>query len=152
MITRLIIFLILVWVIAIGIGLYQSTPEITPPKDTPIPTIAPINGQELQESVNNYRIKQELPTLPTDQNLCAYAQIRAEEIKTDWSHNQFWANHCVGTGYYACGENLAQGYLTKEQTLEGWVNSPTHLRNIKSNWSATCVKCSDNFCAQEFGR
>lgn len=131
---------------------------LIPPKTYPAPTethieipVPKVDGDKLESKINDYREKHGLSKLPQDQNLCTYASKRAEEIKTEWDHVPFHQNRCSGTGYRTCGENLAKDYYTEEATLDGWLASPSHLENIKSNWSATCIKCSDNYCAEEFG-
>lgn len=36
----------------------------------------------------------------------------------------------LGYSYSFVGENIAQGYLTEQQVVEGWLASPGHCRNI----------------------
>lgn len=125
----------------------------TPPVKAPVDIQPPhVNEHNLEILVNKYRVSNGLTELPEDSNLCSYASTRAEQIKTEWDHVPFMNNRCATTGYGTCGENLAYGYSTEESTLNGWINSRSHRENLNRNWTATCIKCSGNYCAQEFGK
>ncbi len=120
-----------------------ATPVISP--------IAPVDAEVLTHQVNNFRTMHNLSVLSEEPSLCAYAEQRADQIKSEWNHDQFWADKCSKTNFALCGENLAKNYSTEEQILTGWKNSPTHMENLKKTWSSMCIRCVDGYCAQEFG-
>ncbi len=50
------------------------------------------------------------------------------------------------------GENVANGYETEEEVVEGWINSPGHCKNIMNpNFKEMGVAKSGEYWAQAFG-
>lgn len=139
--------------LAIGLSLFALlNPNQKKPTPVSVYTPAPeVNGAKLEQLVNDYRQENGLSRLPTEESLCQYAEIRAEQTKTAWNHNQFWTDSCLKTNYSYCGENLSRDFQTEQATLTAWINSPTHKENLVGTWSSMCIKCSEGFCAQIFG-
>lgn len=51
-----------------------------------------------------------------------------------------------------CGENIAQGYETEQQVVEGWLKSPDHCKNIMSReFRFMGVARIGTFWTQDFG-
>lgn len=92
---------------------------------------------EVVRLVNIEREKNGLSALKSDNSrLNKAADIRAEEILTVFSHTRPSGADCFsalieyGVKYRAAGENIAYGYRTPEEVVEGWLNSPGHRANI----------------------
>lgn len=68
--------------------------------------------------------------------LDAVAQIRAQEIVQNFSHTRPDGSSCFtaldqnGVGYMNAGENIAAGYGTPAEVMNGWMNSEGHRANI----------------------
>ena len=58
----------------------------------------------------------------------------------------------AGYKYRAAGENVAAGYRSVEEVMNGWLNSPGHCRNIMSNnYKEVGVAMVNNYWTQVFG-
>ena len=105
----------------------------------------PLSGPGVFFRVNEYRADNDLSTLETSEHTCYVAQLRSEEIATDWSHDGFWK---YTKGKSSMGENLAKGFVTDQALLEGWINSPVHKAILDNKtYDHGCVRCTDGFCA-----
>ncbi|NTV71560.1 MAG: PEP-CTERM sorting domain-containing protein [Azonexaceae bacterium] len=90
------------------------------------------------ELVNVERSFAGLSALSFDVRLQAAAEAHSLDMATH--SNCFTHDSCDGTawvtrmrGYYptgGIGENIAAGYLTPEEVVTGWMNSPGHKANI----------------------
>lgn len=121
---------------------------------TQTPIIHNLDSDKLWSLVQSWRQSQGLKPYTEDQKLCPIAQIRAQEIQTDFSHNQF--HRRFDNSSFAISENLIRKYapaytITDEQDgLRAWLESPSHLDNLKKPYLFSCLRCINNFCAQEF--
>lgn len=67
------------------------------------------------------------------------AQRRAMEIVGNFSHTRPNGSSCFtildesGIGYMHAGENIAMGYVSAEEVMNGWMNSEGHRANILSS-------------------
>lgn len=70
------------------------------------------------------------PVVP-DLELSQRAQVRAEYLckHNQWSH-EGWLDSFKGITAPHKGENLAYGFANTQATQQGWLNSPSHKRNI----------------------
>lgn len=88
------------------------------------------------ELVNEARAENGLGKLTTDEKLTKAAQERADELVTLFGHTRPDGSKCFtildeyGLSYRSAGENVASGYRTPEEVVEGWLNSPGHRKNI----------------------
>ncbi len=94
-----------------------------------VTTTTAIGGDyDILADVNIYRAKYNLAPLEKDETLCALAKIRAEQIKSDWSHKQFQAEidkiPKKGGVFY---ENLARVF-DPEDVVWGWSMSQSGHR------------------------
>lgn len=86
--------------------------------------------------VNSERAAVGLPALEWDSTLAACADIRAHEIAESFSHTRpngtscFTAMSEAGYSYRTAGENIAAGYRTPSEVMNGWMNSTGHRANI----------------------
>jgi uncharacterized protein YkwD len=111
-----------------------------------------LNGefeQEVVERVNAERAAQGLPPLKRSSQLDEAARYHAADMKADnyFDHlsydrvnNQLqlvcnWSARLGNfyTGSSTVGENIAYGYRSPEDVMEGWMNSPGHRGNILSS-------------------
>lgn len=87
------------------------------------------------EIVNAERAKEGLSALSVRDDLSEFAMIRAGEIATLFAHTRPDGSdplkYVMGfTGIHRCGENIASGYVSPEDVMNGWMNSPGHRSNI----------------------
>lgn len=93
---------------------------------------------EVLRLVNAERAKIGLAPLVMDDGAVKVAHLRAKEIVQSFSHTRpdgrscFTAANDLGVSYRAAGENIAYGYATPEQVVNGWMNSEGHRKNILS--------------------
>ena len=107
-----------------------------------VPTALEVKAQkyasEVLALVNKERQAQGLSAYTLDATLCKAANIRAEELVTEFSHvrpdGTDWNTVLTECKYQsaACGENIAEGSSTPEQVVELWMNSEGHRANILS--------------------
>ncbi len=109
------------------------------------------------ELVNEERAKEGLSPLSMDSRVAAAAAIRAEEIKTNFSHTRpngttcFTALDQAGASYNGAGENIASGQRTPEAVVTAWMNSEGHRKNImNSKFKYIGVAYSDRAWVQMF--
>lgn len=83
---------------------------------------------------NEQRAAYGLGPLTEDAALDARAQVRAGEIITSFSHTRPDGTSCftvIGdVSWTTCGENIAAGYQTPQDVVNGWMNSEGHRANI----------------------
>lgn len=93
---------------------------------------------EVLRLVNIERAKNGLSPLTMDDGAVKVAHLRAKEIVQNFSHTRpdgsscFTAANAFGVSYRTAGENIAYGYATPEQVVNGWMNSDGHRKNILS--------------------
>jgi uncharacterized protein YkwD len=130
---------------------FKSSDQISVPTITPTPTPF-IEKNSLMVLIQDWRIQNGLKEYKESSLLCKIASLRLEEIKTDWSHDGFYkmASYC-GTMKCTLGENLARGFASSKDTLNGWLNSPTHKKNLETKFEYTCLETDGNYVVQIFG-
>lgn len=92
----------------------------------------------LLSATNSARGSQGVSSLGVNSKLNNAAQAKANDMvsRNYWSHNTpegnppwvFITN--AGYSYSRAGENLAYGFATSSDTIDGWMNSPAHRENI----------------------
>lgn len=103
----------------------------------------------LWQLINEYRIKANMPSFTESSNVCLMAVKRLSETKSDWSHNGFFS-HVKDFPNTKIGENLIKGYASEDRTLQGWLNSPLHKKNLTDNYKYSCLRCESDRCVQVF--
>lgn len=96
----------------------------------------------LLSDTNQQRSQAGLPNLSENARLDQSAQAKAEDMikRNYWAHvgpdgTQPWQYFSdAGYSYRSAGENLAYGFLTAGQTVDAWMNSPTHRANLLGNY------------------
>ena len=90
--------------------------------------------QEVFDLVNEERVANGMPECVMDNTAMEYAQIRAEEIADNFSHER--PDGSIGTySHYSFAENIGKGYKTAEAVVNGWMNSSGHRSAILADYS-----------------
>ncbi len=93
---------------------------------------------DLLASTNQERATNGQSALGNNASLNQAAQAKANDMaaRNYWSHNTPEGNppwvfiDDAGYAYKKAGENLAYGFLTSGDTVNGWMNSPSHRENM----------------------
>lgn len=100
-----------------------------------------MSADGLLEATNQRRSAEDSHALTLNTRLSEAAQAKAEDMarRNYWSHetpegDQPWIFiDAVDYRYMKAGENLAYGFLTSSQAINGWMNSPSHRNNMLDN-------------------
>ncbi|MEA5570004.1 CAP domain-containing protein [Calothrix sp. UHCC 0171] len=113
------------------------TPEVAPPAPT---TSTTTNNfiQQVLDLTNTERIKGGLQPLRLNHQLNQSAQNHSEDMALQdyFSHTgvngSSAGDRATSAGYKfsSLGENIAAGYITPEEVVQGWMSSPGHRANI----------------------
>ncbi len=93
---------------------------------------------EVVRLVNEIRVQNGLKPLKTNWELSRVARYKSQDMhdKKYFSHTSptygspFAMMKNFGITYRAAGENIAMGYRTPKDVVNGWMNSPGHRANI----------------------
>ena len=107
--------------------------------------------------VNDVREENNVDRLVWDENLENVSDVRSKEISESFSHTR-----PNGSAWYTVnsniqgGENLAYGYNNAEDTVNAWLNSPTHKENILyDDFTKMAISIYENdgtyYWSQEYG-
>ncbi len=108
-----------------------DAPDTERPDDTALSY-----AQQVVDLVNAERAKAGLSALTVQTDITAAANVRAREIKQQFSHTRpdgssfSSALREQGVSFSGSGENIAYGQKTPQQVMEGWMNSSGHRANI----------------------
>lgn len=122
---------------------YQLTIDKTATQNTASARLAktstsnPLINQVLT-LVNQHRQQAKLKPLKLNAQLNASAQAHSQDMALNdffghrGSHGSMADNRILAAGYnYAVvGENIAAGFATPEATVQAWMNSPSHRKNV----------------------
>ena len=122
---------------------------------------APITQSEIIKETNQVRIKNGFLPLSVSVNLDLAAQNKVEDMvsKNYWSHETpdgkpFW--YFVDKANYHwvnIGENLAANFKTSEGTLDAWLLSSSHRKNIlNTKYDEIGVGVKDNIVVVLYGK
>jgi uncharacterized YkwD family protein len=112
-----------------------QSPKVTP--KFPYPGISAYE-KEVVKLTNKERVKHGLPELKIDSKLSEVAWHKSKDMQTVgyFSHysptygDPFKMMMDFGISFTAAGENIAYGYPTPEELVQGWMDSPSHRANI----------------------
>lgn len=131
--THLIVFNILFFVViklAIPLSVSQFATVGT--------AITPFDSREIIQQTNKVRLAQSLPALKanTKLDLAAYEKLKDMAKNHYFAHVSpsgvtpwYWISN-TGYKYSYAGENLALGFDTAADTVQAWINSPSHKANL----------------------
>lgn len=114
-----------------------------------------IDSDRLWNLVQDWRVSQGLNLYRKNDLLCQIAQMRVSEVKNDWSHSQFQEAIDKFLSKYPkkgviVGENLAAWQYDDKETLDAWLRSPSHKKNLMSDFSDSCIVAKDSYVVQIF--
>jgi len=157
MLQRLLLIFCLFIVFGIGWVVGNANAYTPPPLPTPTPIVR-VNGVQIFDAVNSYRVSQGLSKVELTSEMCNDIGQRAVDIFENQSntHNGFeeWANDSVRSGY-SVGELLVLNYsidLKANMAVDAWLNSPSHklvLTNPK--WEEGCSYVDNKVIVMELG-
>lgn len=127
----------------------------------------PTYEAQVVELVNQRRAEQSLPPMKIVPQLTDAARYHATDMTEEnyFSHasqdlvNGDYVQVCSWsvriksyyTNSWSIGENIAYGYRTPEQVMQGWMESPGHRDNILGNYNEIGVGYVNNRWVQDFG-
>lgn len=111
-----------------------------------------LNAKYLWDIVQEWRTTNSYNPYTEDQELCKYADERVLELNQVFEHNNpklklFGDTH----SYEKVSENIINSYGEKE-SLEWWLNSPSHFEALKEPYTNSCIRCSHWDCIQVFAK
>lgn len=80
--------------------------------------------------VNEKRALAGVEALTMDNELLEAAMVRSAELTQYFSHTRPDGTMCYSINYKISGENVAYGYVTSADVMDGWMNSQGHKENI----------------------
>lgn len=92
--------------------------------------------------LNTYRNNKGFSPIETSTLTCKVAEIRLEDIQTDFSHELFKTRVANLEGYWT--ENLAKGYVGSKDVVNAWSKSIEHNKNLLADTPQICIKYKDN--------
>ncbi len=116
--------------------IHQGNVHTAAPTDNKIN--GPLNVEGLTNATNRERHRYKLNVLKNSELLNKSASLKCQDmIDSDyWSHDSpdgqepWHFFKLVGYQYSKAGENLAYGYKTNAEAINGWMNSKEHRDNI----------------------
>ncbi len=116
----------------------NDTVQKPEPPDTSVNSSVSDYEKKVVELVNEIRKDYGLSELKLNTKLCAVAKAKAQDMKDNnyFSHTSptygspFDMIKSFGISYRTAGENIAMGYRTPEEVVDGWMNSEGHRANI----------------------
>jgi len=116
-----------------------------------------LNNREIKTSffttlwglIDDYKKTQKLPAIKKNDALCQLAELRSNQIYTDWSHNYFHTNLDLLYNKYCgtctkMGENLAKDFYTAQSVFDAWLNSPSHKAVLDAPYTIGCLSIKAN--------
>lgn len=92
---------------------------------------------------NNLREKAGVLSIQWDENLYKICEIRAKQLAEDFSHDVSTVCSYFGNskdGVHLGSENIASGYDTPAEAINGWKNSSGHFNTLKnSKWKTGAI-------------
>lgn len=126
-----------VFALVIMVVMFSATRNIC--ASEPYEKITNTNEWEVLKIVNKERQAQGLEPLTIFASLQSAAGVRAKEIADHFSHYRPDGTMCYTAireqeiAYGCAGENIAAGYATPANVMNGWMNSAGHRENILSD-------------------
>ncbi|GAB3864909.1 CAP domain-containing protein [Dactylosporangium cerinum] len=119
-----------------------TKPATTPATKPATPTTKPVESSSLESEVvaltNSYRTANGCGALRIDTRLVAAGRAHSTDMVTNnffshtGSNGSTFVQREAAAGYTtgASAENIAWGYRTPKEVVDGWINSPGHKANI----------------------
>lgn len=111
----------------------QNTPTLQPSRLSSNPLL-----NQVLTLVNRYRSQAKLKPLKLNAHLNESAQAHSQDMALNdfFGHKGFHGSTAderilaAGYNYAVVGENIAAGFATPEATVQAWMDSPSHRKNI----------------------
>lgn len=91
--------------------------------------------EEVFRLINEERVANGVPEFTLDETAMEFAQLRAEEIADKFSHERPDGDSSGMYSHYTFGENIAKGYRTSTDAVDGWMNSTGHRNTMLGNYA-----------------
>lgn len=91
--------------------------------------------EEVFRLINEERVANGVPEFTLDETAMEFAQLRAEEIADKFSHERPDGDSSGMYSHYTFGENIAKGYRTPADAVNGWMNSTGHRNTMLGNYA-----------------
>ena len=118
----------------LAISLALSAPTVMQAEAKSPVNICSEQEWEVLKLVNKERTDKGLEPLSVTKSMQSAGKTRAKELFTYYSHTRPDGSSCFtalqGINYNLAGENIAVGYISPEEVMTGWMNSPGHKANI----------------------
>jgi uncharacterized protein YkwD len=118
----------------------EAAPPVAAPTPNPAPATPVSFEQRVADLVNQQRAINNLPALTLNTKLMAAARAHSQDMAEQGFFSHTGSNgsdvgdRISATGYdwTSYGENIAAGYATPENVVDGWMKSDGHRENILS--------------------
>jgi uncharacterized protein YkwD len=121
--------------------------RVSEPKAQPVITDRPLDAEKLWTLIENWRVSQNLSSYKKNSRLCDVATIRVNDPPLD-NHKLFLERYQSYPSKIA--ENLADYAQSEQETLNGWLNSPSHFENLKYQYKYSCIAIKNSYAVQIF--
>ncbi|GAC1386621.1 MAG: hypothetical protein NVS1B7_3910 [Candidatus Saccharimonadales bacterium] len=129
-------FMPLIVISMLGLILYVTSKNLR--HHTVLSYATNVGGDSLLQSTNAQRLSNHKAPLVVNKQLSAAAQSKANDMarRNYWAHNTpdgqqpWYFFQQAGYTYEKAGENLAYGFATSSDVINGWMNSPGHRANM----------------------
>lgn len=91
--------------------------------------------EEVFRLINEEHVANGVPEFTLDETAMEFAQLRAEEIADKFSHERPDGDSSGMYSHYTFGENIAKGYRTPADAVDGWMNSTGHRNTMLGNYA-----------------
>lgn len=153
-----IINLLIVWAFISFSGKTVPSTVVTTtvtPTQFPTPTPAIISSDKLFQLVNKWRVQNGYQAYKKSEFAESIATERLLESKQVWTHEKFIEDAEANKYCTDCylGENLSRNILSESETLDAWLNSPSHKANLERSYTHSAIVCDntvENYCVHIF--
>jgi|GEM_PF-1911988 len=131
----------------------KPQPQPQPVNPTPPATVSDAEKKDfIMNAINDYRRSKGLSDVATNKETCDFAQVRAQEIANNFSHDGFLNRANSGAlpypSYSLATENIATTSNYKD-VVNMWIASPSHAANMEKDTPYVCIGVFGNYYAYE---
>jgi hypothetical protein len=124
--------------LVVGLSLFVGQSFVSRSQRGVLSYATDISQSSLLQETNQKRQQAKVSSLELDKKLNTAAQAKADDMvaRDYWSHNTPekkapWAFiESANYDYQKAGENLAFGFMSSSETVNGWMNSESHRLNL----------------------
>ena len=123
-------------------GLIQAAPQPAQNHGSVLAYATSMSRTDLLNATNSFRAQNGLPPLSMNIQLNSSAQSKAQHMVDNdyWAHTApdgttpWYFFDAAGYNYSRAGENLAYGFATSQDAVNGWIASPGHRANMLGDY------------------